>query len=224
MAPPSPISFFRRFTVVMVLFTLRHFQPVLSKRLAARMLCRTIAQLRSLRAPHLDKRAKVTASCAPLVASPAVELSLPWCACEEMRNDTMTCHRVPCTCVLAAGAVIFFGVVAHARSCRLISCWISCLPYASVLDAQHKIPLRPALFLYLANSSSSGAARLPQKHKPHQHGLRRHDHVVPHIEPECGSCLTWCDCVYLCVSAINKGKKKQNKHHYEDAACSCDES
>merc|ERR1719383_692003 len=30
MAPPSPTSLFRRFTVVMVLFTLRHFQPVLA--------------------------------------------------------------------------------------------------------------------------------------------------------------------------------------------------
>merc|ERR1719374_519217 len=30
MAPPSPTSLFRRFTVVMVLFTLWHFQPVLA--------------------------------------------------------------------------------------------------------------------------------------------------------------------------------------------------
>ena len=34
------------------------------------------------------------------------------------------------------------------------------------------------------------ASSRSQTHKPHQHGLRRHEHVDPGIEPECGSCLT----------------------------------
>ena len=44
----------------------------------------------------------------------------------------------------------FFGIVAQqARPCRGVSYRVS----TSVPDTRHKIPLRPALFLYFANSS-----------------------------------------------------------------------
>ena len=51
-----------------------------------------------------------------------------------------------------------------------------------------------------------GVSRCPsQKPEPHQ-GYRCHDHVDPGTDPECGSCLTWCACVYLCFSSIIKVK------------------
>ena len=79
-------------------------------------------------------------------AAPYARIGLsPSAACEAMARTCM---------MLAVRKVMFLGVLAqHARSCRVISCWISCLPSKSAPDTQHEIPLRPALFPYIANSS-----------------------------------------------------------------------
>ena len=92
--------------------------------------------------------------CALRLPAPATEVSQQCGACEEMCNHNMSWSAVEC-CVLVcrltcARAIMFFGVVARqALSCRGVSYCVT----TSVPDTRHKLPLRPALFLYIANSS-----------------------------------------------------------------------
>ena len=129
------------------------------------------------------------------------------------------------TCIMfAVSKVMFLGVLAqHAPSCRVISCWISCLPFTSAPDTQHEIPLRPALFLYVANNSSL----LPCHSPPAQTNLTSTgcdvmttSIVAPtqHVaHAQRGVCT-----LHLRVCARMNLEKRPNCEHYTlDAATSC---
>ena len=81
------------------------------------------------------------------------------------------------------------GTTRAVMSCYLVLDIVSSIHVRP--DTQHQIPLRPALFLYIANRGQPAPLpRASRRNKPHQHGLRRHDYVDRGTESECGSCLT----------------------------------
>ena len=114
---------------------------------------------------------------------------------------------------------MFLGVLAgHAQSCRVIS-WISCLPSASVSGHTTQ------------NTTSTRSLPAPRKQFQPCAALAVtstdcdvHDHVVPDIQPECGSCLT--RRIYFAFARQCKyehGQKPNHQHHALEAAMSCDE-
>ena len=151
------------------------------------MLSRTITQPRSQRNPHPDNRQKVIARCARFAL-----LLLPRrCLCSATRAKrcatTMACwcRRVPCACVPFDALAAMFLVSCHDKRGHVVESRArhrASNPRPS-RNNDTKFHLDPSLFLYLANSSRVPHFH-PQKHKPHHHGVRRHDYVGSDAEPE----------------------------------------
>ena len=199
MAPPSPISFWLSFITVMVSFALCYFEPVLA---SAWLFAE---RLRSWRAPHLDKHAKVTASCTPLLPAPVVEVSLPCRACEEMRNQTMAWHAQCRVLACLPRADMFFGVVAHARSCAVSWCLqsTSIISHITTCHSDQSSRVTPQTF------SVHRVSRCPsQKLKPHRQGFRCHVMATWILRP-----LMWLllNVVCMCVSVFSSIIKVKDK-------------
>ena len=216
----------------MVSFCLVVFPHRTGKRLSARRLCRTNTQLRSPRFTHLDERVKVMAPLGCLSSlfhsgrglSPSAVRDEAMCNSHHGMGHFEAC-RALAWCLLCAWSC--FLVSWHDTRSQVVQSRVGHRAFhpRPPLDTQHKLPLRPCSLpvpritvpAYCTYSRS-------QKHKPHQHGLRRHDHVVPDIEPECGSCLT--QRIYFVFARQCKyehGQKPNHQHHALGAAMSSDE-
>ena len=120
---------------------------------------------------------------------------------------------------------MFLGVVArHARSCRAMSCWISCLPSTSVLVTHHST-LPCSLRVHREQFQPAALPLASRRNTNHTStDCDVHDHVDPDVVPECGSCLTLrIYFVFARQCRYEHGQKPNHQHCALEAAMSCDE-
>ena len=174
------------------------------KRLAARRLCRTNTQLRSPRFTHQSERGKLCSAWRPVFPVSLWAMSVAKCCADEaMRTHTAVRHDVACRAVawcLLCGHVPWCRG-RHAQSCRVISCWISCLPSTSVLDTHNStLPCSLPVPRKQFPPTVLPAARRNTNHTSTDCDV--HDYVDPGTELECGSCSTrrkFCFCASVQV-------------------------
>ena len=129
----------------------------------------------------------------------------------------MTCLRMPRTRVLlAARAVMWFGVVAHdAVPCRGDSRWkATCLQSTSVPPARpHSTPTAQRD----EESVPSATVLVPtptEKNSLHHRGSRSHDDVDTDTESKCDSRCASLENQVLCVAVITKAEGHKNSQRY----------
>ena len=104
-------------------------------------------------------------------------------------QHVVECRRVPCACV-----PFDVRAVDHApwrrNTTRAVMSWSRAV-YPRPFQT-HDTDFHSALLSSCTSRTVPAycASSRSQTHKPHHHGLRRHDYVDPDVEPECGSCLT----------------------------------
>ena len=157
------------------------------KPLVARMLCRTITKPRSQRYPHLDHRAKMTATCARFASlllrrkclysavhyKRCATTSIAWSAVERVLVCRTRCYVLWCRGTTSA--VMSWSLDAGYRASNP-------RPFGTHDTKFHSDPLSSCTSRSVP--ACCAASRLSQTHKPEHHRLRRQDHVDPDVEPE----------------------------------------
>ena len=149
------------------------------KRLAARRLCRTNTQLRRPRFTHLGERVKVIAPLGCLSSLFHSGRGLSPSAVRARRCATTPRHGMSKRAAHLHGACCARG---HVSWCRGTTRAVRSCNLVDIVPSIH-VRLRTHNTNFHSDPLSSSpsrtvpafrpATRLPQKHKPHQHGLRR---------------------------------------------------